>query len=183
MYNDIDELRFLILNSVEHNYNGADIIHLKCGKEFSYTKDVMNFNKLIGEIEKKNEIENNFIVDVYDCISMVYDSGRLKYFSIIKETESLMQNVTIDLDDTKSWIKGYGDIQLSAFIPLSYKGELSCMLLIRQHNLSGAYITFNQEMLLSDYFVSESNLKLNIMLEDMRMKRRCICRFKIYVLI
>lgn len=61
MYNDIDELRFLILNSVEHNYNGADIIHLKSGKEFSYTKDVMNFNKLIGEIEKKNEIENNFI--------------------------------------------------------------------------------------------------------------------------
>lgn len=133
--------------------------NLKCGKEFSYTKDVMNFNKLIGEIEKKNEIENNFIVDVYDCISMVYDSGRLKYFSIIKETESLMQNVTIDLDDTKSWIKGYGDIQLSAFIPLSYKGELSCMLLIRQHNLSGAYITFNQEMLLSDYFVSESEFE------------------------
>lgn len=159
LYNDIDELRFLILNSVEHNYNGADIIHLKSGKEFSYTKDIMNFNKLIGEIEKKNEIENNFIVDVYDCISMVYDSGRLKYFSIVKETESLMQNVTIDLDDTKSWIKGYGDIQLSAFIPLSYKGELSCMLQIRQHNLSGAYITFNQEMLLSDYFVSESEFE------------------------
>ena len=119
----------------------------------------MNFNKLIGEIKKKNEIENNFIVDVYDCISMVYDSGRLKYFSIVKETESLMQNVTIDLDDTKSWIKGYGDIQLSAFIPLSYKGELSCMLQIRQHNLSGAYITFNQEMLLSDYFVSESEFE------------------------
>lgn len=92
LYNDIDELRFLILNSVEHNYNGADIIHLKSGKEFSYTKDIMNFNKLIGEIEKKNEIENNFIVDVYDCISMVYDSGRLKYFSIVKETESLLEN-------------------------------------------------------------------------------------------
>lgn len=42
---------------------------------------------------------------------------------------------------------------------LSYKGELSCMLQIRQHNLSGAYITFNQEMLLSDYFVSESEFE------------------------
>ena len=159
LYNDIDELRFLILNSVEHKYKGADIIHLKSGKEFSYTKNIMNFKKLIGEIEKKNEIKNNFIVDVYDCISMVYDSGRLKYFSIVKETESLMKNVTIDLDDTKSWIKGYGDIQLSAFIPLSYKGELSCMLQIRQHNLSDTYITFDQETLLADYFVSEAEFE------------------------
>ena len=159
LYNDIDELRFLILNSIEHNYNGVDIIQLKSGKEFSYKKNIMNFKKLIGEIEKKNEIKNNFIVDVYDCISMVYDSGRLKYFSIVKETELLMKNTNIDLDDTKSWIKGYGDIQLSAYIPLSYKGELSCMLQIRQHNLSGAYITFNQEMLLSDYFVLEAEFE------------------------
>lgn len=86
MHNDIDELRFLILNSVEHNYNNPDIVYLRSGKEFSFTKNVMNFKKLIREIEKKNEIENNFIVDVYDCISMVYDSGRLKYFSIVKET-------------------------------------------------------------------------------------------------
>ncbi len=160
MHNDIDELRFLILNSVEHNYNNPDIVYLRSGKEFSFTKNVMNFKKLIREIEKKNEIENNFIVDVYDCISMVYDSGRLKYFSIVKETGFLMQNTTIDSDDTKLWIKGYGDIQLSAFIPLSYKGELSCMLQIRQHNISGAYITFNQEMLLSDYFIPESEFEI-----------------------
>lgn len=159
LYNDIDELRFLILSFVDHKYNGADIIYLENGKAFSYTKDITNLEKLIEEIKEKNEKEDNFIVDVYDCISMVYDSGRLKYFSIVKETESLMQNATIDVDDTKSWIKGYGDIQLSAFIPLSYKGELSCMLQIRQHNLSGVYITFNQEMLLSDYFVPESEFE------------------------
>lgn len=155
IYKDIDEVHFLILSSDEHRYNGIDTICLNNGKIFSYTENVMNFNKLIHEIKKKNEIENGFIVEVYDCISMVYDSGRLKYFSIVKETELLMRTATYDLDETKSWIKGYGDIHLSAFIPLSYKGELSCMLQIRQHNLSGVYITFDQEMLLEDYFVSE----------------------------
>lgn len=152
---DIDEIHFLILSSDEHRYNGIDTICLNNGKIFSYTENVMNFNKLIYEIAKKNEIENGFIVEVYDCISMVYDSGRLKYFSIVNETELLMRTATYDLDETKSWIKGYGDIHLSAFIPLSYKGELSCMLQIRQHNLSGVYIAFSQEMLLEDYFVSE----------------------------
>ena len=90
---------------------------------------------------------------------MVYDSGRLKYFSIVNETELLMRTATYDLDETKSWLKGYGDIHLSAFIPLSYNGELSCMLQIRQHNLSGVYITFDQEMLLEDYFVSETEFE------------------------
>lgn len=155
LYRNIDELYFLILSSHEHTYKGTDTICLKNGKKFSYTKNVMNFNKLISEIERKNEIKNGFIVDVYECISMVYDSGRLKYFSIVNETELLMRTAIYDLDETKSWTKGYGDIHLSAFIPLSYEGELSCMLQIRQHNLSGAYITFNQEILLEDYFISE----------------------------
>lgn len=96
---------------------------------------------------------------MYDCISMVYDSGRLKYFSVVKQSELLMRNAIYDLDDTESWIKGYGDIQLSAFIPLSYNKELSCMLQIRQHNLSGAYITFDQDTLFADYFVSEAEFE------------------------
>lgn len=155
LYKEIDELRFLILSSDAHRYNGEETLCLKNGKIFSYTKNIMNFNKLIYEIEEKNKIENGFIVEVYDCISMVYDSGRLKYFSIVKKTESLTHMAAYNLYETKSWIKGYGDIQIAAFIPLSYKEELSCMLQMRQHDLSGTFITFNQEMLLEDYFVSE----------------------------
>lgn len=155
LYKYIDELNFLILSSDEHRYNAKEVLCLKNGKDFSYTKNIMNFNKLICEIKKKNEIEKGFVVDVYDCISMVYDSGRLKYFSIVNETELLMRTATYNLYETKFWLKGYGDIHLSAFIPLSYKGELSCMLEMRQHNLSGVYITFDQKILLEDYFVSE----------------------------
>ena len=110
LYRNIDELYFLILSSHEHTYKGTDTICLKNGKKFSYTKNVMNFNKLISEIERKNEIKTGFIVDVYECISMVYDSGRLKYFSIVNETELLMRTSIYDLDETKSWTKGYGDI-------------------------------------------------------------------------
>lgn len=122
MYKDIDEVHFLILSSDEHRYNGKDTKCLNNGRIFSYKENIMNFKKLIHEIEKKNEIENDFIVDIYDCISMVYDSGRLKYFSIVNETELLMRTATYDLDETKSWLKGYGDIHLSAFIPLSLMG-------------------------------------------------------------
>ena len=129
MYKDIDEVHFLILSSDEHRYNGKDTKCLNNGRIFSYKENIMNFKKLIHEIEKKNE------------------------------TELLMRTATYDLDETKSWLKGYGDIHLSAFIPLSYKGELSCMLQIRQHNLSGVYITFDQEMLLEDYFVSETEFE------------------------
>lgn len=159
LYKDINELYFLVLNSVNHRYSGIDTIYLKNGRTFSYTKNIINFNKLIDEIKKKNEIIDSFILDVYDCISMVYDSGRLKYFSVVKQSELLMRNAIYDLDDTESWIKGYGDIQLSAFIPLSYNKELSCMLQIRQHNLSGAYITFDQDTLFADYFVSEAEFE------------------------
>lgn len=159
LYKDIDELNFLILSSEDHKYNSKETLYLKNGTPFSYTKNIMNFNKLIDEIKKKNEIKNRFIVDIYDCISMAYDSGRLKYSSIVKETELLMRTETYDLDETRLWLKGYGDIHLSAYIPLSYEEELSCMLQIRQYNLAGAYITFNQEMLLEDYFVSETEFE------------------------
>lgn len=159
LYKDIDELHFLILSSDEHKYNTKETLCLKNGTTFSYTNNIMNFNKLICEIKKKNELENGFIVDVYDCISMAYDSGRLKYSSIVNETESLMRTETYNSDETKLWLKGYGDVHLSAYIPLSYEEKLSCMLQIRQHNLSGVYITFNQDVLLEDYFVSETDFE------------------------
>ena len=195
LYKDIDELYFLILNSDEHKYNDKGTVYLKNGKIFSYTKNIMNFNKLICEIEKKNIVQNGFIVDVYDCISMVYDSGRLKYFSIVKETELLMRTAMYNSDEIKSWIKGYGDIHLSAFIPLSYKGKLSCMLQFRQHNVSGAYITFDQETLLEDYFVSEMEFEnkhhvgryedeeeICMQIQDMRINLNAHTAYHIYKL-
>ena len=43
----IDILNILVLNSNIHHYREPDIIHLKNGKEFSYSKNILNFNKLI----------------------------------------------------------------------------------------------------------------------------------------
>lgn len=156
----IDSLNFLILDTEKHRYNGEDTIFLENGNEFSYSKNIMNFNKLIAEIEQKEAIENGIIVKIYDAISMVYDSGRLRYFSIVKATELLAENSKSESGETVLWKKGYGDIQLTAFIPLSYKSELSCRLEIRQHNLAGAYITFEQKTLLQDYFLAEEEFEL-----------------------
>lgn len=156
----IDNLNFLILDTENHGYNGPDTILLENGRSFSYSKNIMNFNKLMEEIEQKEVIKSGIIVKIYDAISMVYDSGRLKYFSIVKATEVLAESLKYESDETVLWKKGYGDIQLTAFIPLSYESKLSCRLEIRQHNLAGAYITFEQETLLQDYFLEEEEFEL-----------------------
>lgn len=155
----IDTLNILVLNSNIHHYREPDIVRLENGKEFSYSKNILNFNKLIEEIAKKNVEKNGFIVDVYDIINMVYDSGRLRYFSINRKTEMLLQTERDDFGDVRLWKKGYGDIQLTAYIPLSYEEEICCMMENRQHNISGVYPTFNQDKLLEDYFVSEEEFE------------------------
>lgn len=123
--------------------------------KFSFQENIMTFNKLILEIQNKCQTDKDFIVKVYDYIGMVYDSGRLYYRSIVQETEELKRQTNLVTFNTKSWTKGYGDIWLHAFIPMSYEGELSCLLLLRQHNLSGANITFGEETLLREYLISE----------------------------
>lgn len=80
----VDTLNILVLNSNIHHYREPDIVLLENRKEFSYSKNILNFNKLIEEIAKKNAEKSGLIVDVYDIINMVYDSGRLRYFSINK---------------------------------------------------------------------------------------------------
>ena len=160
LYRDIDELHFLILNTKDCEYKAKPVL-LKDGNTFSYTKNIMNFNKLMNEIKKKNDIKNNFIIEVYDCISMVYDSGRLRNFNIVKETKELMEDNTIcNPGEEQWWIKGYGDVGITAIIPLSYNNELSCILQIRQHNLSGACITIHQDELIADYFVDETDFEV-----------------------
>lgn len=159
LISNIDKLNFLVLNVTNHSYRGADVVRLKNGQEFSYSKNIMNFNRFVEEIDKKNEAEPGFVIEVYDIISMVYDSGRLRYVDIVKETERLMRTGWYGSDDLVSWVKGYGDIHLSAMIPLSYEKELCCMLQIRQHNISGAYITLGQDALLNDYFLTETEFE------------------------
>lgn len=159
LYGDIDELRFLVLSSVEHKYNGKDTIELKNGNIFSFTEHILNFNGLISEIERKAETDSNFIAEVYDDISMVFDSGRLQYRSIVEKTEQMKQSISYDLLDNKDWRMGYGDIYLRAFIPLNYEEKLSCMLQIRKNDVSGASITFEQEKIFQDFFVSEKEFE------------------------
>ena len=71
----------------------------------------------------------------------------------------LLQTERDDFGDVRLWKKGYGDIQLTAYIPLSYEEEICCMMENRQHNISGVYSTFNQDKLLEDYFVSEEEFE------------------------
>lgn len=156
----IESLNFLILDMNDHSYRGDDRVLLSNGKEFSYSHNIMNFKCLIEKINIKNKEKEGYLVEAYDTINMVNDSGRLQYFSIVKETESLTEEGRDKSDNIMLWEKGYGDIQLRAFIPLSYEEKLSCLMQIRQHNLAGAFITLGQDTLVNDYFLSEDKFEI-----------------------
>lgn len=157
---EVDYLKILILDDEEHNYNAPEEVVLSNGKKFSFKNDVYNFGKIIKLIEEKDNKENCFIIKIYDDINMVFDSGRIKYYSIVKTTESLTSDDYNEFDEMSTWKRGYGDIQLTAFIPLTYEKKISCLLEIRQHDLAGAYITFDQEQLIQDYFIDEDEFTI-----------------------
>ncbi|WP_373598704.1 SMEK domain-containing protein [Paraclostridium bifermentans] len=156
---EIDSLNILILDDEEHRYNKPEKITLANNKDFSFKDNIYNFKKITDLIIERNKIEIGFIIKIYDDINMVFDSGRIKYFSIIKSTELLTSDCYHEAYETAMWKHGYGDIQLTAFIPLTYEKKISCLLQFRKHDISDAYITLNQDMLLKDYFIEEDEFK------------------------
>jgi hypothetical protein len=152
----IDSLNILILDEKNiHGYHEPHVRPLSNGKVFSFENNIFDFKSIVELISDCDSKENGFVVKMYDDINMVFDSGRVDYLSIVKNTESLTNDYCYDIYEEAMWKRGYGDIQLTAFIPLTYVREISCLLEIRKHDLAGAYITFNQEKLLKDYFVNE----------------------------
>lgn len=155
----VDRLNILILDDQEHTYNKPEKITLVNNEEFSFKDNIYNFKKIIDLIIERNKKENGFIIKIYDDINMVFDSGRIKYFSIIKDTELLTSDCYHESYETAMWKRGYGDIHLTAFIPLTYEKKISCLLQFRKHDISAADITLNQDMLLQDYFIEEDEFK------------------------
>ncbi|CEO08442.1 SMEK domain-containing protein [Paraclostridium sordellii] len=155
----IESLNILILDDEEHRYNNPEKIILSNDKEFSFKDNIYNFKKITDLIIERNKIEIGFIIKIYDDINMVFDSGRIKYFSIIKSTEQLTSDWYHEVYETAMWKHGYGDIQLTAFIPLTYEKKISCLLQFRKHDISAVDITLNQDMLLQDYFIEEEEFK------------------------
>lgn len=145
------------MSSNDHKYPDKGEIYLSNGNQFLFENNIMNFNKLISEIENKCKKEEKIIIEIYECISMLYDSGRLKYTDIIGETNTFMTQSEQNSNNIVNWKNGYGDIHLSAFIPTSNsnESELSCLIQFRQSNISGCQITLEREDILKDFFVSE----------------------------
>ncbi len=155
----VESLNILILDDQEHTYNKPEKITLVNNEEFSFKDNIYNFKKITDLIIEQNKKENGFIIKIYDDINMVFDSGRIKYFSIIKGTELLTSDCYHESYETAMWKRGYGDIQLTAFIPLTYEKKISCLLQFRKHDISAVDITLNQDMLLQDYLVEEDEFK------------------------
>lgn len=145
----IDSLYILILNRRTFE---ADDIMLDSGKPFSYQGNIIDMDRLIRMVEKSG---HEIIVKVYEIINMVFDSGRLAYKNVIKSTKELTSDILIESYDTALWKRGYGDIQLSAFLPMNYKQDVSCCIEIRKYDLAGMFLTLDQSKLMADYFVSE----------------------------
>ena len=156
---DVDDFRILQLSMDGKSYTCKEIKKLREDNSLPCKISVMALDGLLSEIQEKSRTIDNLIPDLYNSICMIFDSGRLKYDSIIKEKNDLSRKSSCVAGDMKAWVSGYGDVQLWAYIPLTYNKQLSCMLQFRRHDISGEYITFDQKALLADYFVSESDFK------------------------
>lgn len=157
----IDSLNILVLGFLDgHKYDKPQEIYLDNNNVFSFGENVFDFERLIEEAAKKGS--NQIFVDMYDNTNMIFDSGRLKMPSIVKATELLSQreHLSNPITGQATWKKGYGTVQLSAFIPEKYGEEICAMLEIRKYDMAGAYITFGQDVLISDFFVDEETFKL-----------------------
>lgn len=147
----IDTLNILLLNTKTYS---SETVDLGNGTIFSYEDNVINLDRLVHMIEERG---HDFLVEIYEIITMVFDSGRLSYSSIVAETENLSTSERLTAGSPLVWKKGYGDIQITAFLPADYQQEISCLLEIRKSDVRGAYLTFDQETLVNDYFIEESD--------------------------
>lgn len=156
LYKDIDELYILILNDDPHKYrNDNNEIDIKTTKKFTIKNNVINFEKLITEIETKSKNNPKLLTKIYGYVNMVFETGRLSWESIISKTNELSQENIYNTKEYYTWKKGFGDVSLFAFIPKSYKEKLSCVVEFRKYNIEGAIISIDQEKLLKDYFVTK----------------------------
>lgn len=155
----IDELYVLILNIDPHEYQRSEEeIDIGTKSKFTFSENVIDFNKLIELINTKDKDTPGFVINLYDDISMIFDSGRLKYDSIVEKTKSMSGYETV-IADIQGWYKGYGDVMLHAFIPRDYRQMISCALEFRQSDLEGITIAIEQEELLRDYFVAHDEFE------------------------
>jgi len=150
IFDKVDELNILFLKKVDDKLYENEDVDLHNGKKFSYENNILDFSKLIKEIEKKSQTDENIFVKIYRDISMLYDSGRLNYSSIVQKTNHF--NLDSSQNYAIHWRKGFGDVLLSAFIPTRYGALLSAELEFRNHNISGFCITFDEATLLRSYF-------------------------------
>lgn len=160
LYKNIDSLYILILSDDLHNYRDYDKeVDIKTRENFSIRDNVINFEKLISIIEDKSRNNHKLLVDIYDHICMIFESGRLSWKSILSKTEELSEERINHTKENYGWKKGYGDVCLFAFVPKTYEEQLSCLLEFRQSDIEGMYITIDQEELVKDYFVTREIFK------------------------
>ena len=117
LYDDFDYLYVLILNIDTHEYrNQYEQIDIGTHTSFSIEKNVIDFQKLIELIKEKEITNKGFLVDIYDDIKMVFDTGRLLPYNVVRaKSELLVDKETKTTSNLLPYIhklKGYGDVMV-----------------------------------------------------------------------
>ena len=157
--NELDELYVLTLSDKKVKYKEDGKAKIKNGKIFLFRDNVLDFSKLLEEIKKKSTYDKKIVVEIYDILNMLFDSGELECIFVEKTTEQFMRAQVSETYDIKSWAKGKGDVYMQAYLPTSYKKQMGCVVEFRKRDISGIMVTIDQEILLRDYFVSETEFK------------------------
>lgn len=188
----VEELDILVIGK-KGNYKPPYEFALSNGQTFSLHKNVYDHDWLISQIEKRLDTNSHILVEMYEEINKVYDCGRLDFFDVEKETDEMTGEAELPDYGQKIWKKGVGDVQLTAFIPTSCDEEICCLVEWRKQDISGVFLTLNEEQLKQDYFVdlesfqkkhsvgrADSDQSIYLQIENMRLLLNAHTAYKLY---
>ncbi len=125
------------------------------GRNFVISKDLWDVETIINNLPSDYEKSRKVLL----AINKFYDSG---ITNICKYDINLaIDKSVIDIGMKKKYSYGMGDVRVDAFLPNSYKDELSILLTFRKKEVEDAWITFKQEDAKRILFRKDNNEIMN----------------------
>ena len=159
IYHKFNKIYFLILNEpCKHDWDRDDVELFESidfsDKNILYIKDLVDLiiNK---EQEQKEKQKESILPSIYSLINMVFDSGRLKYKSIVKLSEEYEEEHRIESFDFDLYTCGFSDVRVNLIVPTYNIDDFACSIEFLRSEISGVILWFDLKTLISNYFLDE----------------------------
>ena len=159
IYHKFNKIHFLILNEpCKHDWD-RDVVELFESIDFSdksilYIKDLVDLivNK---EQEQKEKQKESILPSIYSLINMVFDSGRLRYKSIVKLSEEYEEEHNVESFDFDLYTCGFSDVKINLIVPENNIDDFACSIEFLKSDISGTILWLDLKTLINNYFLDE----------------------------